>query len=656
MLPIQGKKIVILMAPPSSKHDSFKIKRSGASLDNDEIKNNLRLERLKKIAKEAWDEAVYDMCYPDVPEPKITFSEEYKEPFYIDMDTLIVYLNLFHVPYKDDDSFRKFVRSVSHHELGHYTIAPYDGVTSALMFQGAMTVLEQEHAPIVCNVVSDLIIEHELALRFKELTKMRTNLSLEMVVNQFHENKVSRFWKIIVEAESIITGNPLPDFITKKIDFNDVEKDAKTIAKIVKKQVENINEWPKVTKKVASVLKKYLENDAPISQAQKPSTSPSSGARAPPGGGGNVVIIPDEVLGHSGDVTKISDRDNGRLNEKILKKKKENARGKKGTRGDFKDLDDLDQDTLDDDLKKQILKKLAKHAKNLHEFGGPATALGLVLKGDVLASWYRYRGENLLNFDIKVEKPSGQVPITPTKWRIGDPIESLDLTLTLMNSPLIIPNLTTRKWEFRMGTGIQQVENYPDLLIVLDSSNSMGWNPSSSKHNRGLFDTALVASFAALHFANRKDIKFAAINFSGYVFETEWTKNVSEIEQVLLYYQNDGTVLPTENIMNLVKKNNSPTIILIISDAGLYNWQKSVPPLMKLIKDGHFILFFIIGANASILEKKRFRDFVSLGGKIYVISRVQDLAGLVVEEIQKIYSPKSVPGEREDDGEIPFGY
>ncbi|MHC1592184.1 MAG: vWA domain-containing protein, partial [Candidatus Helarchaeales archaeon] len=286
----------------------------------------------------------------------------------------------------------------------------------------------------------------------------------------------------------------------------------------------------------------------------------------------------------------------------------------------------------------KILEELAKYADTFGDFGGPAVALGLVRQEQALAAWYRNRARGLIEVNIQVRKRTGQLPVAPAAWRLGDPVESLDLTLTLLNSPIIIPNITTRKWEFKYRTGLKPEKTYPDFLIVIDSSGSMNWYPNrKGRVAKGEYDTALVAAFAAIHFAKLKGIKMAAINFSGTHESCKWTRDPGKVEEILLRYQGDGTVLPTREIVRVVGQNSNISLIFIISDAGLYGWYASINPLMDLIKKKHKIIFFLIGANKKDLKRKRFIEFMNKGGKIYPIKNVKDLINLVVTEIKEEY-------------------
>lgn len=603
-----------------------------ASSGSTEGKPDVPGARQLQAAMDGWMQAKVDMYNPPVPDPVISFSQEYKEPFYIDVRDWTVHLNLSQSPVLDEAGLKEFTRSISHHELGHYTICPYDGITNGLMLQAAQRVLGDAHAPIACNIVSDLIIERELARRFKNLTTWRFAETVTKVARDMAGCETSLTWRLIVKAEAMVTGQPVPDEVTRHADFKLVAADAKKIAGLVEKAHRNMNAWPELVTKVARVLRKYVQQDFPV-QFGSIDPAPSSNQRDVPGGDGTFVEIPADVLEQSGDVTKTSDKDNGRMNERALKQS--GRKGRKGRKAS-------PQQQLPGGNDTRVLVELAKQAKTIGEFGGPAVAMGLLKKEHVLAAWYRSRAAGLIRVDITRRRDTGMMPITPVTWRLGEPVEALDLAMTLLNSPLLIPGLTTRKWEQAMQTGTEPEKAYPDFLIVIDSSGSMRWNPNATVA-KGPYDTALVAAFAAVHFARLKGIQLAAINFSGSWRECGWTRDVADIEKTLLEYEGDGTVLPTRAVIKLSRQNARPTLVFIISDAGLYDWQSEMRPLAALMEGGHTIIFFLIGGRAGDLSEKRFTDFMAAGGRIYCIRNAGDLVGLVVDEIKRAYAP----GEKE---------
>ncbi|MEX2684128.1 MAG: hypothetical protein Q6373_021340, partial [Candidatus Sigynarchaeota archaeon] len=383
--------------------------------------------RLVQAALDGWQQAKFDMYNPAVPDPVISFSNDYKEPFYIDVRDWTVHLNLAHSPALDEAGIREFTRSISHHELAHYTICPYDGITNGLMLQAAQRVLGPTHAPIACNIVSDLIIEQELSRRFKDLTAWRFTESVSKVARDMAGKELSLTWRLIVKAESLVTGQPVPEEVEHAADFKEVIADAKKIASLVGKNLRDMNAWPSLVASVSRILKKYVQQDFPVLVATV-DPAPSTNRRDVPGSDDTFIEIPVDVLEQSGDVSKTSDKDNGRMNERTLKQGR--CRRGRGKRGDVPRQEPEKNDT-------RILVELAKRSKNVGEFGGPAVAMGLLRVEHVLASWYRSRAAGLIQVTLMTRRDTGSMPITPVTWRLGDPVETLDLALTLLNSPLI---------------------------------------------------------------------------------------------------------------------------------------------------------------------------------------------------------------------------
>jgi hypothetical protein len=255
--------------------------------------------------------------------------------------------------------------------------------------------------------------------------------------------------------------------------------------------------------------------------------------------------------------------------------------------------------------------------------------------GNALATWYRGLAKNLIEIKIFEEKPGGQLPVYPEVWRIGDRIEELDIVQSLLNSPIIIPNITTRKWAYEEGPGHLVEKQIPDLLIVLDSSGSMGWNYTSrSDRGKGPYHTALVAALASLHYAASKGAKFSIVNFSNRADICHWTSDYRKAENILLRYQGGGTFLPIKEIKNQCEKAERRALVFIITDFGIYNWGKAKKIMIDLAQKGHKIVGFFIGSKK--IPKEKFKNLIDKV-TFYGIGNPKDLISLVIKEVQKYY-------------------
>jgi len=557
---------------------------------------DLKIEENKiiKLAKIAFNKALAEFYFPPLSEPKFVFDYTHLEGFYIDPENKWqITMNLANTPlFKDDQEYIDYFHIISLHEVSHYQIIPYDGLIHAKLLRAAMKHVNQNYAPIVVNIFADLIIDTKL---YKNYAKL---ITWEMEVTYKHiksKGSVSNFTKFLFRAYEKMWGkNILNDDTLKEMDSI-----AAQVSKVILKNFEDESTWEKKVTSVARYLKN-LVNDTFSLIGTGGSLDKNKEKRKSPGGA--TIEVPKDVL-------EVMDNPLETKNSDKLKEGKE---------------DELQQ-------------KAEEFAKNIpySEFGGPARQAGILVDGAPLATWYRGIAKNLIEIKIFEEKSGGQIPVYPEVWRIGDRIEELDIVQTLLNSPVIIPNVTTRKWAFKEGPGHLIEKQIPDLLIVLDSSGSMRWNYTSrTDRGRGPYHTALVASFASLHFAASKGAKFSIINFSNRADICQWTSDYKKAEKTLLSYQGGGTFLPFKQIANQCNKADRKVLVFIITDFGIYNWSSAKKIMIELAQKGHKIVGFFIGSTT--IPKNKFKDLLDKV-TFYGLKTAKDLINLVIKEVKKYY-------------------
>jgi len=353
--------------------------------------------------------------------------------------------------------------------------------------------------------------------------------------------------------------------------FTSVESVADKVVKIIKKNFEDETLWEVKVSKIAYHLRTLVNNTFTMVGAGV-RKGESNTRRKTSGRSSSTVEFPEDIL-------------------EIMDNPLEN-----------KNLDKLKEDN-DEELR-QKAEEFAKETP-YSNYGAPAGQAGI----------------------------GGLLPIYPEVWRLGEPIEDLDIVQTILNSPVIVPNITTRKWLKNYGKGHLTEKQIPDLLLVLDSSGSMNWN-YLAKSAKGVYHTALMAAFAALHFAARKGVKFSVINFSNRADVCDWTVDYQKAERTLLRYQGGGTHLPIKNIVKQTENSERDCLIFIITDFGIYNWSKSKKVMIDLAQKGHKIVGFFIGSSKIPQDK-----FKSLLDKVtfYPIKNSKDLINLVIKEVKKYY-------------------
>lgn len=158
----------------------------------------------------------------------------------------------------------------------------------------------------------------------------------------------------------------------------------------------------------------------------------------------------------------------------------------------------------DPDKIKEAIEALA-HETELNEFVdllGIAGLGGLSCK-DREKLWFIAQSSDII--PIEEETNTGN-PINysyPNTWRIGDPIESLDLVLSYITSPILIPGITTKKWERITTESHGSEKKQRDLLLVVDTSGSM----KSVTREADNMHQAVLASFGILNYFESKNAR-----------------------------------------------------------------------------------------------------------------------------------------------------
>ncbi len=561
--------------------------------DKDEDLNN-KEKRIIELAKIGFYKALAEYFFtPPLNEPNYIFDYTHLEGFYIDPEhKWQITMNLANTPVlKDDNEYIDYFHIISLHEVSHYQIIPYDGLINAKLLRAAMENVNQNYAAIIVNIFADLIIDTKLYKKYPSLITWELKITYKLIKSR---STISNFTKFLFRAYERMWDVEILDDDTLK----EMDSLAERVTKVILKNLEDESTWEKKVSIIARYLSILIQDTFTLIGT---GGILSKGKEKRRSQGGAFIEIPKDVL-------EVMDNP----------------------------LENKNSDKLKEDNEDELRQKAEEFAKDIpySEFGGPARQAGILVDGSPLATWYRGLAKNLIEIKIYEEKPGGQLPIYPEVWRIGDRMEELDIVQTLLTSPVIIPNVTTRKWAYREGPGHLVEKQTPDLLIVLDSSGSMGWNYTSrTNRGKGPYHTALVASFASLHYAAKKGVKFSIINFSNRADICNWTTNYQKAEKTLLRYQGGGTVLPLKEIANQCEKAEKKVLVFLITDFGIYNWSKAKKTMLNLA-ESHKIVGFFIGSTK--IPRDKFKDLLDKV-TFYGIGDVKNLINLVIKEVKKYY-------------------
>ena len=567
-----------------------------------------RIELLKSLAEQAWSHAHHDFYHPPLPEPLIEYNDDASSFFYIDSESWRVHLNMVGVPlHMTSEEAESYLVSVCHHEIQHYLLCPFDGVMNGKMFSAARKHVNDATAMFVCNLFADFVVDSSLLSRFPSLTHSRINSSIHD--SAMRVSNPSDLWLLIVTCYRLMWGFPIPP--TLSID-DTIEETSRVVVNIARKHLNDEHRWPTACQKIAELLSKWLPEDS--DELPGLSGAPSKATELGDSEGGKKTVkVPLDVDGIMGSPIEAR---NGDLARKCI--------------------EHSEHPNLDEEMERL--------AVEVEQMGGDIEDLQAVYLTAGVGSassewtrfWYRAKAYGVIKFEIESTKMTGSVPLTPEVWRLGDPLEELDIVQSLQTFPVLIPNRSTRKWQKFETSGTEVSKSPPDMLVVIDSSGSMTW-AMRSRSIAGEYHTALVSAFAAIDFAFHRGCRVSAINFSDGTRSCEWSRERAPVEDVLMSYQGGGTVAPVKQIIASCEKAESHVIVLLITDAEVSNWKQMVDAVQKLTQRGHKLFLFHIGAGRSAKTSKIHKTIRSAGASVYPIKSVNDLPGLVVREVHSVY-------------------
>ncbi|MGY5851967.1 MAG: VWA domain-containing protein [Candidatus Thorarchaeota archaeon] len=562
-----------------------------------------RASTLSTAAERAWVLALADFYHPPLPDIEIEHDENASSFFYIDSSTWTVHLNTVGVPLNMDmNEAEPYLRSVCHHEIQHYLSCPYDGVTAGMMFAAARRHVNDPTAMFVCNLFADLVVDTGLLKRFPNLSYDRINASIHDSALRINDH--SDLWKLIVSCYRAMWGFPIPPRL--KIEEKTYEA-ALEIIDVTRKHIDHMIRWPKATAKIAQIIADWApEPDEPLAGCGVPGGSDEDDSNEP-------LTIPVDVDGMMGDPLEPRNRSSV---DRCMNRDRS---------------DDIEADI------ERLANEVEQRGGTLEDLEGVLILAGIGNKRkEWIRFWYRAKARTSLRIDMTLPKQRGSTPLTSMVWRLGDPMEELDIVQSLQAFPVLVPNMSTRRWMKQEHFGPQQSSSLPDLLVVIDSSGSMTWS-MSRKRVAGPYHTALVSAFAAVELALQKGSSVGVINFSDGHRKSEWTRDRTSIERVLLAYQGGGTVAPVNHIVGMCSENSEKVLILMITDAEVANWDDLVDGVFRLTKRGHKFLMFHIGGQSDTSRDPVAKHLRKAGAVVIPISSASDLEVLVIREVRGVY-------------------
>ena len=583
------------------------------------------LETYKTKAQEAI-EYVFSSEYHNslgIPMPEVQMlladDENYSTgQYYITIDkTWQIHLNFGKLPvsYKE---FQDEVKVLTRHEIEHYMCCPFDVITHLRMLKCIRNIYYREYSHLgvnieyacgsIANQAADIIVDtknfylHPQETLQSEINWIKKGANIAIC---------PRHNKLMFLTKEAIWGCSLD------IKENDAEL-LKIVAQMAKKFKENgIDDKSSFISKTEEYTRAFFnlyirdKKEGNVDQGGQQGQS-GSGNQQQGGQQGQSSSSNQQQGGQQGQLDQ-SNQQQGQFSIGP-KDKSEN-----GSAFVFADPDKI----------KEAIEALA-HETELNEFVdllGIAGLGGLSFK-DREKLWFIAQSSDII--PIEEETNTGN-PINysyPNTWRIGDPIESLDLVLSYITSPILIPGITTKKWERITTESHGSEKKQRDLLLVVDTSGSM----KSVTREADNMHQAVLASFGILNYFESKKCKVALIEFSDSVrVDITWTVQYDEIREKLLTNGSGGTQFPIHRIQSTLEKSKNELVTVVITDGELGNLQESVTFFREYLNEGNKLYIFLLGSNGL---SNGYDKLSEIGAKVYKANSAREFCNLVLSDLE----------------------
>ena len=583
------------------------------------------LETYKTKAQEAI-EYVFSSEYHNslgIPMPEVQMlladDENYSTgQYYITIDkTWQIHLNFGKLPvsYKE---FQDEVKVLTRHEIEHYMCCPFDVITHLRMLKCIRNIYYMEYSHLginieyacgsIANQAADIIVDtknfylHPQETLQSEINWIKKGANIAIC---------PRHNKLMFLTKEAIWGCSLD------IKENDAEL-LKIVAQMAKKFKENgIDDKSSFLSKTEEYTRAffnlYIRDKKEGNDNQGGQQGQSSSSNQQQGGQQGQSSSSNQQQGGQQGQLDQSNQQQGQFSIGP-KDKSEN-----GSAFVFADPDKI----------KEAIEALA-HETELNEFVdllGIAGLGGLSFK-DREKLWFTAQSSDII--PIEEETNTGN-PINysyPNTWRIGDPIESLDLVLSYITSPILIPGITTKKWERITTESHGSEKKQRDLLLVVDTSGSM----KSVTREADNMHQAVLASFGILNYFESKKCKVALIEFSDSVrVDITWTVQYDEIREKLLTNGSGGTQFPIHRIQSTLEKSKNELVTVVITDGELGNLQESVTYFKDYLNEGNKLYIFLLGSNGL---SNGYDKLSEIGAKVYKANGAREFCNLVLSDLE----------------------
>ena len=591
-----------------------------------------------------------------MPEVKMLLADDENYStglYYIQIDnTWQIHLNFGKLPI----SFKEFqdeVKVLTRHEIEHYMCCPFDILTHFKMLKCIRDVYNKDYAHLrininnlcgsIANQVADIIVDtknfnaHPKETLLSEINWIKKGCSIE---------KCPRHSKLMFLTKEAIWKTSL-DMQEKDYELLDIVENLSKL--FLQGGIEDKNTFLCKTESYTRAFFDLYIKDLRDHQPQGQSGNGSQQGGQPQGQSGNGSQQGGQPQGQSGNGSQQGGQPQGQSgngSQQGGQPQSQTSNGGQQNRpknGEEHGNPSKANDPLkpkdgskngstfvfaDPDKIKEAIEALAQET-TVEEFVEILSIAGIggLTSKQKEKLWFSVQSSDII--PIEEESKSGN-PINytyPNTWRVGDSVESLDMMLSFLTSPKILPGITTKKWE-KISTDSKGTEKKQrDLLLVVDTSGSMG---AVANENQNMHQ-AVLAAFGILNYFEAKKGQVALVEFADKITaEVSWTKIYDDIRDRLLTNGNGGTQFPIRRIRHILDNSKNELVTVIITDGELGNLNESLNYFRNYLNDDNRLYVFLLGDSKKCRGYDELRD---IGAHVYNANNAKDFCDMVVADL-----------------------
>ena len=566
-------------------------------------------------------------------DPKYSTGE-----YYITINsTWQIHLNFGKLPisYKE---FQDEVKVLTRHEIGHYMCCPYDAITQFRMLKCILNVYQKEFSNLGISHIDNLC--RDLANQFADIIVdtrnyyLNPNETIKSEINWIKKcggiQSSPRCCKLMFLAKEILWGQ---DLEIGETDGNLIAHVKDLSEKLLERGIDNRSLFlPKLEQYTRLYFELFIKDKKDHIQQGNQQSGQQQGSQQSGQQQGSQQSGQQQGGQQSGQQQggQQSGQQQGSQQSDQQQGSQQNGQQQSNNKPTPKDGDNNGNSIVfaDPNKVKDAIEQLASET-SVGEFLQLLNIAGIhqLSEKEKEMLWFSVQSSDIIAIQEFSNKGSKDNYTYPTTWKIGDPTSDIDIMLTLSIAPKIIPGITTKKWEMSTNAFQGAEKKQKDLLLVVDTSGSMGnpMNPSSNMCQ------AIIASYCMINYIESVEGKVALIEFSDTVGKkVNWTKNYDEIRECLLINGHGGTSFPLYHITNIIEDSPNELVSVLITDGDLSNIQESFNFFRNYLNGDNKLYLFILGNSRFSDSYNKLKD---LGAKVYHGVTADDFCNEVLSDL-----------------------